>query len=61
MRNLVRCAFPDPPAAHLVGTVARGRQVDDYYFHTVHYLEPGHALAGRTVATYLLRNGLAAP
>jgi len=42
-------------------TVARGRQVDDYYFDTVHYLEPGHALAGRTVAAYLLRDGFTAP
>ncbi len=42
-------------------TVARGRQVNEYYFDDVHYLEPGHALAGRTVAAYLLRDGFAAP
>ena len=40
---------------------ARGQRVDDYFFDAVHYLQPGHALAGRTVAAYLLRNGLAAP
>ncbi len=46
---------------YYAGTVSRGHDVDGYYLDNVHYLEAGHALAGHTIAAYLLRDGFAAP
>lgn len=40
---------------------APGQRVQDYYFDDVHYLEPGHALAGRLVAQTLLQAGIPPP
>jgi len=36
-------------------TVAQGKDVGDYYWDSVHYLERGHALAGEVVAKYMLQ------